>query len=82
MTERAARILGTSVVLIYLVILLSACSTAPETIAQTKVIEVPSAKPYRFITYSLDDTAETRAAVRAHNRAHQAVINAETKAKR
>lgn len=57
-------------------VLLAGCASTPP-IVQTKVVEVPSSKPYRFITYSLDDTEETRRAVRAHNRAHQAVINAE-----
>ncbi len=57
-------------------LILAGCATQPP-LVQTKVVEVPSSKPYRFITYSLDDTAETRRAIRAHNRAHQAVINAE-----
>lgn len=44
---------------------------------ETRLVEVVSSKPYRFLTWSVDDTAETKRQVRAHNRAHQAVIDAE-----
>ncbi len=59
---------------------LAGCSTGgPE--MQTRVVEVVSSKPYKFITYSLDDSPQTRAEVRRHNRRHQAVIDAEKAAK-
>lgn len=59
-------------------LILGGCSVP---IAQpvTTIVEVPSSKPYRFITWSTDDSPETKRQVRAHNRAHQAVINAEKK---
>lgn len=65
---------------IILTMLLAACSTSSPMV-QTKVVEVPSSKPYRFIRWSQDDTPETIAAVARHNRAHQAVIDAEKKAR-
>ncbi len=79
MTERFARILATSVVLIYLAVLLSACST-PAPIVQTRLVEVPSSKPYRFITFSDKDDPGTIREIKRHNRAHQAVIDSEKKA--
>lgn len=59
---------------------LAGCSTS-DPLVQTRVVEVPSSKPYRFITYSLADSPETRQQVRQHNRTHQAVIDAERAAK-
>ncbi len=59
-----------------LALALGACST-PIPITQTKIVEVPSSKPYRFITWAVDDSPETKRQIRQHNRAHQAVINAE-----
>jgi hypothetical protein len=48
---------------------------------QTRLVTVPSAKPYRFITYD-DKTPDTVAKqIRRHNRTHQAVIEAEKAAK-
>jgi hypothetical protein len=58
---------------------LAGCATQPDTL--TRVVDVPSSKPYKFIQWSVADTEETRRAVRAHNRAHQAVIDAEKAAK-
>jgi hypothetical protein len=60
---------------------LSGCSTTPQEV-QTRVVEVPSSKPYRFITYTDKTDENTARQIRRHNRAHQAVINTETKAKR
>lgn len=54
---------------------LAGCDPMPPEV-QTRIIEVPSAKPYSFIQWSLADTKDTRAAIRRHNRAHQAVIEA------
>ena len=58
---------------------LAGCDPTPPEV-QTRIVEVPSAKPYSFLTWSLADTKDTRAAIRRHNRAHQAVIDAEKKA--
>ena len=55
---------------------LAGCSQAPMSKFETSVVSVASPAPYRFISYSLNDTAETRRQVRAHNRAHQAVLDA------
>jgi hypothetical protein len=46
-----------------------------------RVIEVPSSKPYRFIQWSRADTPETVQQVKRHNRTHQAVKDAEKKAR-
>lgn len=58
---------------------LAACST-PQPVTQTQLVEVPSSKPYKFITWSTADTEATKRQIRAHNRAHQAVIDAEKRA--
>lgn len=56
------------------------CSTTAP-IVQTRTVEIVSAKPYRFITWAPEDTAETKRQVRAHNRSHQLVLDAEKPAK-
>lgn len=58
---------------------LAGCSTTPQTV--TKIVEVPSSAPYRFITYSDKTDDATAKQIRRHNRAHGAVIDAEKKAK-
>jgi hypothetical protein len=58
--------------------LLAGCSK-PEPVV--RVVEVPSSRPYQFIRWSREDTPETVAAVKRHNRTHQAVKDAEKKAK-
>jgi hypothetical protein len=63
---------------IVLLLALAGCAQRPPQV-QTRLVEVVSAKPYRFITWSVDDTEQTKRQVRAHNRAHQAVIDAEKK---
>lgn len=55
---------------------LAGCAQQPPK-TETRLVEVVSSKPYRFIQWSVDDTAETKKQIRAHNRAHQAVIDAE-----
>lgn len=76
MSEKSAGLIGTFVVLLYLAMLLGACSASgPE--VQTRVVQIPSSKPYKFIRWSREDTPETIAQARRHNSAHQAVINAE-----
>jgi len=57
---------------------LAGCAQQPS--AETaRYIEIPSAKPYRYLTFSKADTPQTIREIKAHNRAHQAVINAEKK---
>jgi hypothetical protein len=56
---------------------IAGCSTSP--IVQTRTVEIVSSKPYRFITWTPADSAETKKQVRAHNRAHQEVIDQEKK---
>ena len=58
---------------------LAGCAQQSPTPFQPRIVPVISPAPYRFITYSLNDTPETRSQVRAHNRAHQAVLDAEKK---
>lgn len=57
---------------------LSGCST-PTPVVQTRLVEVPSSKPYRFITFSENDDPESIRQIKRHNRAHQAVIASEKK---
>ena len=52
------------------------CDPTPPDV-QTRIVEVPSSKPYRFIEWSMEDRPELRRAIRAHNRAHQTVIDVE-----
>jgi hypothetical protein len=61
--------------LILVVLSLAGCTTASQTV--TRIVEVPSSKPYRFIKWSTRDSPETKRDIRAHNRAHQAVIDSE-----
>jgi hypothetical protein len=68
------------VALVVALSVLGGCSTGSPAV-QTRVVEVPSSKPYRYITWSPADTAETKKQVRAHNRAHQEVVKAEKQAK-
>lgn len=55
---------------------LAGCST-PAPVVQTKLVEVPSSKPYRYITFSEGDDPDTILQIKRHNRAHSAVISAE-----
>ena len=68
-------------ILIVAALALAGCSTSAP-LVQTRIVEVASSKPYRFIRWSQDDTPETIAAAQRHNRAHQAVIDAEKKSPR
>jgi uncharacterized lipoprotein YmbA len=58
---------------------LAGCQTTPPEV-QTRVLSVPSSAPYRFIHYSDKTDGPTAKAIRRHNRAHAAVIEAEKKA--
>jgi hypothetical protein len=59
---------------------LAGCQATPPEV-QTRIVEVPTAKPYRFITYTPQTDESTARQIRRHNRAHSAVIAAEKKAK-
>ncbi len=60
---------------------LAACNPTPPDV-QTRIVEVPSSKPYRFITFGDGDDPKTIREIQSHNRRHQAVIDAEKKLKR
>ena len=64
--------------IITLAVALAGCAQEPAKF-ETRMVEVVSSKPYRFIQWSVDDTAETKRQVKGHNRAHQAVLDAEKK---
>jgi hypothetical protein len=63
-----------------IVLVLVGCST-PKPEVQTRIVEIPSSKPYRYITFSDKDDPDTIRQVKRHNRAHQEVINTEKAAK-
>ena len=55
---------------------LAGCAQTPpaETVS---VVKIPSSAPYRYITFSKKDDPDTIRQIKRHNRAHQAVIDAE-----
>jgi hypothetical protein len=59
---------------------LAGCQTTPPEV-QTRIVEVPSSKPYSFIHYTDKTDEATAKKIRRHNRRHAAVIAAEQKAK-
>jgi hypothetical protein len=59
---------------------LAGCQTTPPEV-QTRIIEIPSSKPYDFIHYTDKTDEATAKRIRKHNRRHAAVIAAEQKAK-
>lgn len=66
-------------VAIMIALALAGCSTQqPQTV--TRIVEIPSSKPYKFLKWSTQCPAPVNQGIRAHNRAHQAVIDAEAKA--
>jgi hypothetical protein len=76
---RSEKILRVALLVIAILVIgsLVGCAT-PE---PPRVIEVPSSKPYRFIQWSRADTPDTVQQVKRHNRTHQAVKDAEKKAR-
>ena len=58
---------------------LSGCTTSSPEI-QTRVISVPSSKPYRYITFSKKDDPKTVAQIVTHNATHAAVKRKEKEA--
>ena len=63
-----------------LAIACTACTQTPPEV-QTRIVEVPSSKPYRYIRFSSSDDPKTISEIKRHNRAHSAVIAAEKKAR-
>lgn len=59
---------------------LAGCNPTPPDV-QTRIIEIPSSRPYRFITYTDKTDEATAKQIRRHNRSHQEVINTEKAAK-
>lgn len=55
---------------------LTGCATRP--VKEVQLVEVVSAKPYRFITFTDKDDPGTIREIKRHNRTHQAVVEAET----
>jgi len=64
----------------FLALILTACQSDPVP-PEIRLRSVVSSAPYKYITWSPDDTPETQKQVRAHNRAHSRVIAAEKKAR-
>ena len=64
--------------LFFTALALSGCAQPP--IETVRIVEIPSSKPYKFLTFSSKDDPQTIRGIRAHNRAHQAVLNAEKRA--
>ncbi len=63
-----------------LMIGLSLAGCAPELPRETvRVVEVPSAKPYKYLTFSSKDDPDTIRGIKQHNRTHAAVLAAEKK---
>jgi len=65
-----------SICIVLFMLVMTGCGTKPPEV-QTRVVEIPSSKPYRYITFSERDDPKTIRQVKSHNRAHQAVIDAE-----
>lgn len=65
-----------AVVIILFMIFMTGCAAKPPEV-QTRLVEVPSSKPYRFITYTPETPETVARQIRRHNRSHQEVISAE-----
>jgi hypothetical protein len=67
--------------IVLFMLFMTGCTTKPAEV-HTRVVEVPSSKPYRFITITYSDKTDEATAmqIRRHNRAHQNVIDAERRA--
>lgn len=54
---------------------LAGCAKEPPPVE--RIVAVPSSKPYRYVTYSKQDSAETVAQIDRHNKTHARVKAAE-----
>lgn len=72
--------LGLAVLLVLVLLALVGCNKTPPEV-QTRLVEVPSSKPYKFITYTDTTPEQVAKQIRRHNRAHQEVLNAEKETK-
>lgn len=69
-----------SVCIVLFMLLMTGCTAKPPEV-QTRFVEVPSSKPYRYITYTPETPESVAKQIRRHNRSHTAVIEAEKKTK-
>ena len=76
MTAPKPDAIALSICIVLFMLFMTGCTTKPPEV-QTRIVEVPSSKPYRYITFSEKDDPATIRQVKSHNRAHQAVIDAE-----
>jgi outer membrane PBP1 activator LpoA protein len=72
--------IGLALCIVLFMLFMTGCTTKPPEV-QTRVVEVPSSAPYKFIHYTDKTDDATAKQIRRHNRAHAAVIEAEKKAK-
>lgn len=70
-----------SICIILFMLFMTGCASKPAEV-QTRIVEVPSAKPYRYITYTDKTDEATAKQIRRHNRTHGTVIEAEKSAKK
>lgn len=80
MTAPKPNALALSICIVLFMLFMTGCTTKPAEV-QTRIVEVPSSKPYRYITYTEKTDETTARQIRRHNKAHSAVIEAEKKAK-
>lgn len=67
-------------VAIMIALALAGCSTTSSVVPTTKIVTIPSSAPYKFLKWSTQCPAPVNQGIRAHNRAHQAVLDAEKSA--
>lgn len=80
MTAPKPNALVLSVCIVLFMLLMTGCTAKPPEV-QTRLVEVPSSKPYRYITYTPETPESVAKQIRRHNRSHTAVIEAEKKTK-
>jgi hypothetical protein len=79
MTAPNPNAFGLAVCIVLFLLFMAGCSPTPPEV-QTRLVEIPSSKPYRYIHYSDKTDEATARQIRRHNRAHSQVINAEKEA--
>ncbi len=80
MTAPSPNALWLSICIVLFIVFLTGCTPTPPEV-QTRLVEVVSAKPYRFITYTSDTPETVAKQIRRHNKTLSAVIEAERKTK-
>lgn len=81
MTAPTPNGIGIALCIVLFMLFMTGCTTKPAEV-QTRIIEVPSSKPYRYITYTPKTDEATAKQIRRHNRVHHAVIEAEKAAEK